>query len=295
MPILGILASSKSGNLKPTVTGGTLTYDATYYYRAFTASGTLGVSGAALSCDVLTVAGGGGGAWDDVQFWSAGGGGAGGVLAFASQTLSANQTVTIGAGGAYNAPGTNSQFGSLTAAVGGGTGTNDAKNGGSGGGMTPRNMTVVGAGTPGQGYDGGNSSSLNSGGGGGGAGAVGSNVPSQGLGGAGGIGTNSVTNWGALSDVLTTASLGVSGYLAGGGGGGRIPYYAGVGAGAAGGTGGGGTGSPGGIGGAGTAGTVNTGSGGGASGGASTAGSGSGTPGAGGSGLIVVRYLKTAV
>lgn len=44
----------------PVVTGGTLTSDATYYYRVFTAGGTLSVTNGPLSCDVLIVAGGGG-------------------------------------------------------------------------------------------------------------------------------------------------------------------------------------------------------------------------------------------
>jgi hypothetical protein len=41
-PILGILSSTRRG--KPIVTGGVLTSDATYYYRTFNASGTLGIT-----------------------------------------------------------------------------------------------------------------------------------------------------------------------------------------------------------------------------------------------------------
>ena len=70
-PMLGIMASQISGHLKPVVTGGTLSSDTTYYYRAFTSSGTLGITGGTLSCDVLVVAGGGSGSGD-----TGGGGGA---------------------------------------------------------------------------------------------------------------------------------------------------------------------------------------------------------------------------
>ena len=45
----------------PVVTGGTLYSDATYYYRKFTSNGTLSVTNASISADVLVVAGGGSG------------------------------------------------------------------------------------------------------------------------------------------------------------------------------------------------------------------------------------------
>ena len=60
MPILGTVASSYEVP-KSVVTGGTLTSDATYYYRTFTGNGTLIVSASALTCDVLIGAGGGSG------------------------------------------------------------------------------------------------------------------------------------------------------------------------------------------------------------------------------------------
>ena len=137
MPILGASAShGMSARLKSVVTGGTLTDDATYYYRTFTGSGTLGVSVSPLIADILVVAGGGGG-----QRFNNAGGGAGGLLGLTSQSLTvASHDVTVGAGGLGNtgagAPtnGSNSQFGSLTAAVGGGNG--NAASGGSGGGGT---------------------------------------------------------------------------------------------------------------------------------------------------------------
>ena len=46
---------------KPTVTGGTLTSDATYYYRTFTSSSNLGVTGGTLTADCMVIAGGGAG------------------------------------------------------------------------------------------------------------------------------------------------------------------------------------------------------------------------------------------
>ena len=80
-----------------TVTGGTLYTSGGYNYRVFTGNGTLGISGASISADILVIGGGGAGAP-----WGAGGGGggAGGYRYLTSQTLSTNQTVTIGAGGA---------------------------------------------------------------------------------------------------------------------------------------------------------------------------------------------------
>ena len=54
--------SSDTAIAIPLLSGGTLTSDATYYYRTFTASGTLTVQTSQIQCDMLTVAGGGGGA-----------------------------------------------------------------------------------------------------------------------------------------------------------------------------------------------------------------------------------------
>ena len=59
-PILGIVASQDYVR-GPIVTGGTLFTSGGYNYRLFTASGTLGISGGTLSCDVLCIAGGAGG------------------------------------------------------------------------------------------------------------------------------------------------------------------------------------------------------------------------------------------
>ena len=99
-PMLGIMASQIAGHLKPTVTGGTLTSDATYYYRTFTASGTLEITGGSLDAAVIVIAGGaGGGAGVMVNGNGGGGGGAGGLFYSSSGIYTTNQTITIGAGG----------------------------------------------------------------------------------------------------------------------------------------------------------------------------------------------------
>jgi hypothetical protein len=286
--LYGVAASDNSYTAK--ATGGTITADVGYIYHTFTSSGTF-TPLVPLTADVLVVAGGGGGG----NYFGAGGGGAGGVLGFASQSLSSAQTVTIGAGGA-GSNGSNSQFASLTAAVGGGRGgglytTNTGNSGGSGGGGsedTSNTYVNGGAGTSGQGnaggrgyfYGGGNKYN---GGGGGGYASAGSDGAYASAG-NGGTGTNSVTNLGSIVGLLTTTNLGVSGLIAGGGGG---SPYAGSSAGS--GSGGGGNGgvntANGGVG------TDNTGGGGGG-GNNNGAPSGGSFPNTGGSGVVVVRYAK---
>ena len=119
-PMLGIMASA--GRPHTVVTGGTLSSDATYYYRAFTANGTFGVSGGSLLADVLVIAGGGGSGGINTSGTASGGGGSGGIFYATAQSFNSNQSVTIGAGGAASAAGAstgnkgiNSTFGSLTA------------------------------------------------------------------------------------------------------------------------------------------------------------------------------------
>jgi len=274
----------------PSVSGGTLYSDSTYYYRAFTSTGNLVVSNASLTADILVVAGGGG--------TMAGGGGAGGLLTFSSQSISTGTyTCTIGSGGAGVSgnsagagKGVNSQFGALTAAIGGGAGGGAGaatyKDGGSGGGAGDNGAagTYKGLGTSGQGNDGGEgvASSPYPGGGGGGAGGAGTTASGANSAGNGGIGATS-----ALINAIGAATgLGqLSGgnyYFAGGGGAsfhdsGTTPGTGGLG--------GGGNGANG----NGTNGTANTG--GGAGGGLA----GSATGGTGGSGIIIVRYTRSQV
>ena len=273
--LYGVAKLGTTPAIVPYATGGdTIMTDGTYWYHAFTSSGTF-TPAKGLSCDVLVVAGGGGGA----SGGSGGGGGAGGLQLLSAQSLSTtNYSVTVGAGGASDTQGNNSQLGALTASVGGGKGGSGVPggNGGSGGGAYPGE--VGGTATSGQGNNGGAGGTFTSpysSGGGGGAGAVGTagnSAASQS--GAGGAGTNTYSAW------LSVTGLGVSGYIAGGGGGGANTQYGGTSG--AGGSGGGGAGGNPGV-----AGTANTGGGG---GGSATQPGGAGTGGIGGSGLVVVRY-----
>jgi len=265
--------------------GDVVTTDGNYWYHTFKSTQTF-TPLRPLTADVLIVAGGGGGGAD-----MSGGGGAGGLQGFTSQSLSATAyTVTVGAGGAgstgsgtLGANGANSQFGALTASVGGGRSgnyiTTTGASGGSGGGAGRGSGTTGGAGTAGQGYAGGNGSGVNydgETGGGGGAGAAGGNGSGSGSG-DGGIGSSTYSSWGSA----TSTGQNVSGtyYYAGGGGGGWATNSTVTGSG---GNGGGGNGASSST--LSTAGTTNTGGGGGGGQGGGSAGR------AGGSGIVIVRY-----
>jgi hypothetical protein len=274
----------------PTVSGGTLASDATYYYRTFTGTNNLVVSNAPVSADILVIAGGGGGGNN-----RGGGGGAGGVLYTASQTLApATYTCSVAGGGsAYTNGGSSSFIGgsvSLTG-IGGGRGADDSQQfgsaGGSGGGSWAYSTTAGGAGTvgpPRQGFNGGAGGNSNGAGGGGGAAAVGGNGTSNG--GNGGAATSAYSTW------ATATSTGVSGAYAGGGGGGKDSNNASAGSGGGGGAGRGNYGSQTG----GSSATANTGSGGGGGGGTTGVSSApSGASGGGGSGIVIVRYTKASV
>lgn len=265
--------------LAPFASGGdVIANDGTYWYHAFKTTGAF-VPAKALSADILVVAGGGGGG---SHF--GGGGGAGGLLGFTSQALLLNNsyTCTIGAGGAgglqastrKGVNGNNSQFGSLTATIGGGGGGardggfGPGVSGGSGGGGTEGG--AGGAGTSGQGYAGGlgnNNSPAYGGAGGGGATAVGADGAST-AGGNGGAGSSAYSSW-----ATATATGSSSAYAGGGGGGTGVGGY---------GQGTGGTGG-GGNGGGTNSGVANTGGGGGGFGSAGTGGNG-------GSGIVIIRY-----
>jgi hypothetical protein len=272
--LYGVAKQGVTPTNAPAATGGDkILFDGTYWYHAFTSTGTF-TPKKGLSCDILVVAGGGGGAAG-----AGGGGGAGGLLAFTSQALTTTgYTVTVGGGGAADTVGVDSQFGSLTLVKGGGKGGDSAAggNGGSGGGGGGGTTYAGGTATSGQGNNGGtggaNPFANDAGGGGGGAGAVGGNGSAGGVGGVGGVGSSTYSTWGSATS--TGQNSGGTYYYAGGGG-----SY-GRNGGSAGGLGGGGacsntTG--------GTAGTANTGGG----GGAFQAAGGSST---GGSGIVIVRY-----
>ena len=286
--LYGVAKSGTTPAIAPYATGGdVVTTDGTYWYHAFLATGTF-TPRKSLSCDVLVVAGGGSGG-ASVGSWLTGGGGAGGLLAYTSQSLTTSSyTITIGSGGSISA-GSNSQFGSLTAAVGGGAGSSTVGgNGGSGGGAGGINQTprAGGTATSGQGNAGGaNSTTDYAAGGGGGANAAGG-AGSGNVGGAGGAGSSSYSSWGLATG---TGQL-VSGtyYYAGGGGGGDNSGSGST-SGGAGGSGGGGAGAGGfpSTGYTGTAGTANTGGGGGGNSDYSSTAPGIAN---GGSGLVLVRY-----
>lgn len=272
--------------LFPKATGGDVVVnDGTYWYHAFRSTGTF-VPNSTLSCDALVIAGGGSGG-TAYGNQAGGGGGAGGYQLFTSQSISTPQTVIVGAGGAgvgtstlsAGVNGSNSQFGSLTASVGGGRGGSYSTApgiGGSGGGGGNQGSNRTGAAaTSGQGFAGGTGNvSHNLGaGGGGGAGAVGSDG-STANGGNGGVGKATEASW------LYATGTGVSGYIAAGGGGTKGAD------GSVNGTGGSGGGGAGNSNADGLYGTVNTGSGGGGAYGDVPYY----TSGVGGSGLIIVRY-----
>ena len=275
-------------------TGGTITFDGTYIYHAFTSTGAFQPT-TNLLADVFVVAGGGAGGGS----YQGAGGGAGGLLGFSNQTLtsSTSYVCTVGSGGTGNSAsynggpgsnGSNSQFASLTAAIGGGGGSasgNDnahpGQAGGSGGGSA-NGTSGGGAGTSGQG----NAGVTGGGGGAGAAGTLNGGTPAA----AGGIGaTYNTTVGGSAGPYGFIDSMGAATntgqyygghyYYAGGGGAAQFVANGGVG--------GGGSGTISGSN-VGTAGTANTGGGGG--GGSNSVSSGTGAGAAGGSGIIIVRY-----
>jgi hypothetical protein len=273
----------------PAVTGGTLSSDATYYYRSFTASSNLVVSSNSLPCDYLIVAGGGGGG-----AYHAGGGGAGGYISSNSILLPNTYSITIGAGGLVGddgsyegTKGNDSSFNSLTSFGGGrgvrqGSTTNSNHDGGSGGGAAD-GVSRAATGVVGQGYNGGYTS--------GGGNTYVYSYATGGGGGAGGpgISPNTVTTSGGGGPGLQWLN---GSYYSGGGGGGNLSQSATL------------TAGIGGVGGGGTSGlkegttlhrglqnaqgVINTGGGG--AGHLYNLGGGSG-----GSGIVIVRYTKASV
>ena len=264
------IANADQGAAK--ATGGIITEDSQYWYHTFGASGAF-IPKQSLTCDVLVVAGGGAG--------GGGGGAGGGAGGFRTSTglsfSAANYSALVGAGGAgvYSATGNNgsdSVLSSITSTGGGGasgvfaTAPNVGNNGGSGGGGNYNRTVGLGntpSTSPSQGNNGGGSTTVNNlgTGGGGGAGAV------------GGTGTTTLCGVGGAGTASSLSGSSVT-YAGGGGGGGSFGATP-----AAGGAGGGGAGA---VTGVATSGTANTGGGGG----------GADTGGNGGSGIIVIRYLK---
>ena len=281
-------------------TATTYTYDSVdYKVHTFLADSNFVLDVGAGNVDALLVGGGGGGGGH-----SGSGGGAGGVLREPGIAISSGtHAVDVGDGGAGTAGGglgtsgddTTFNMGTTFTAIGGGYGTNYSAApgaGGSGGGSSRNRNDASGKALQptstdgGYGNIGGETSSTggepgHGGGGAGGAGAVGNNQ-----GGAGGAGKNNfITDATETAALLTAASIGVGGYLAGGAGG---AGHQGQSGGAAGSGGGGAGGS--GFSGAGGDGTANTGSG----GGGGAYGSPEGPGGDGGKGVAVIRYIDGA-
>ena len=246
----------------PTLLGGLLSSDSTYYYRTFTSTDNVTATGG-ITADVLVIAGGGAGG----SYSNAGGGGCGTVTLFSQQSLSKGTYACTIAAPSGNATrihtlkqGNPSQFGSLSSVVGGGQGYSETQ-------AATRN------------------------GGGGSAGGAGSQTgivpayPNR----TGGDGTNAYSSWlSAITSQMTSVSgwdtATSGGRIAGGGSASKSPNYY-----SPGGLGGGGEGAPPTYNNNGNGGdaVTNTGSGGG----------GGGdwyydTGGSGASGLIILRWLK---
>ena len=310
--------SNSITTITPTITGGILASDSTYYYRTFTGNGSLVVANAAVPMDILTIAGGGGGGAGEGPNGAGGGGGGGGagglLYSPANNVATGTYAITIGGGGsgsgqylsqatAAGSNGANSSVigGSISlTAIGGGGGSSEQNNnpgsGGSGGGAGgDSGASTGGAGTTGQGYAGGTYGNLRSGGGGGGAGGAGAAGTATGTG-SGGVGSSAYASWltaiksGLATDWQSTTSTGYIASGGNGGTGGSSTSYPPVS------PGGGGQcstngGSGGSGGGAGFPGISNTGGG----GGGESAGGGSNYAGTGGSGIVIVRYTKASV
>ena len=166
------------------ITGGTIYDDGTYLWHTFTSSSTLNTNGATISSlDYLLVGGGGSGGGGTSL---GGGGGAGGYLSGTLTNRSGSFAITVGAGGVVNnavhrdggQSGGNTTAFALTA-YGGGHGGGDDRggtSGGSGGGACDTSANG-GSGVSGQGNSGGASyGDYYGGGGGGGAGGAGGNA-----------------------------------------------------------------------------------------------------------------------
>ena len=278
----------------PTISGGLLASDATYYYRVFKTNDNF-ITNFSTSVDVLAIAGGGGGG---VQA----GGGAGGLIVSDAKSITAGTyPIVVGTGGLATAAGLNTTAFGHTANGGGRGGMSNDTQGGSGGsgGGSGRDYGTAGSATQGSGvgfigygFNGGNSSSSGHGGagGGGGAGAAGATGTGNGSqsaegGGAGGAGHNGKSSWlSAIASVMPSdwQTATSSGRIAGGGGT-ASNVGTSFGTSGAGGAGGGGRGFNPSVGGFYGDPAINF------------TGSGGGSNRAGGDGLVVIRYLRSAV
>jgi uncharacterized delta-60 repeat protein len=275
-------ATPVTPNVAAVVTGGTLTSDSTYYYRTFTSSGTLGISAAPLSLDYVMCSGGEGGNGynapelsTNTRFTATGGRGSLVTTGSALGSLG-SFAVVVGGGGSGGVRSSNNgatasgTYGSASSisTIAASTAENTTYT--DGGTATtrnclsqPRDVGLSGGGA-GSSANGGNPSFVDNGNGTGsaigGTGGAGTSVWGQTYGGGGGA-----ASWNVCG--MSAEFTGVAG--AGGSGGG--------------GTGGVNSTNP-------AAGSANTGGGGG--GGVNVTNA---LGGAGGSGIVIVRYLKSAV
>jgi len=273
--------------------------DDNYSYAFFASNGTF-TTNSNLICDILIVGGGGGGGFD-----GAGGGGGGQVLYYTDNSVSfksgnsitltaGTYNINIGSGGTgqISSITTNGTNGGTSTIINASTSTTILSAKGGGGGGSRNNVgnggDVGGAGGNGHANNGasqisnngGGSGGTNSGGTGGGGGGGGANTSGTSKNGENNQ-PSRAGNGGAGVDInITGANLGVGG----GGGGGSYAYVGGSA------THGGGSGNITNRDGSAQAGTANTGGGGG-SGGRDT-----GNPQGknGGTGVVIIRYLKTA-
>ena len=197
---------------------------ASSFYFAFTSSDTF-TKPAGLDDDrIITIEawGAGGGGVSTAQ----GPGGAGGSYVMRrvrAADVPSSVSVTIGSGGAVNASGGSSSFGSLVTAYGGRTGANSAGGGGGGGGGE------LAAGAAGSGSDGGSGGVANGGKGGNGA----NNAPAQaggssfwggGGGGGGSFGTTGTRSGGSGGSSVFGGAGGAGEGISGNGSGGQSLY-----------------------------------------------------------------------
>lgn len=251
---------------KPSILGGELFSDDTYFYRAFKDVGTftLSIADSSINAEMLSIGGGGAGSTSGT-----GGGGGAGSIDFTSIVLSpGNYDVTVGgqmqSTSLYNSTTQTNIFTSGYGGMGGLGQPGEASTGGANGGQSRADYTWGNvAGHKGNigGLSAGGTASQRAGGGGGGMGSVGSNATTQ-NGGKGGDGTS---EYSGICSVVGIGELVDGLYYVGAGGPGR-----------------------------GTAGNGGYGKGTGPNTGAGD-GAGSLSTGGGKSGVLVIRYLKTAV
>lgn len=187
----------------PTLSGGSLSSDSTYYYRTFDSSGTLSVSGSSISVTYTIIGGGGGGGsgstyngrpWEcdnNLNRIFLGAGGGGGGISSGSTTIGAGSyPITVGGAGsassAFGIQGGNGSQGADSGGSGGSSGSPQSRPGGGGSSTSSGSMWCnLGDGSPGYNYP---TYQRNAGGGGGGAGGNGGNAPGPESGGSGGSG-----------------------------------------------------------------------------------------------------------